>query len=297
MYLLSNYKSSRKESWKLVSKFIQVRTSTQIRTHVQKVRNKIAAQLADLDDMIRTVDEALAKELGGKGSANSKKQCVLDESRVKSIEERWLEYLQLIKIARESGIKYEENKVKYKFEDILVENGSIPNFIVGITRVSHPDHTIMIQAELNKIMHNSSKLRKLLVELKAILEQEKHWAAMKPDRVKSKEVKSKVSERASSKISNSEANPVENPTEQSMEESKHGGQLQNIKQECVDDSEYIPKRHKRKRGFKSKRGNTRKEKRTKYAEEVPLEPVLNEECNIDSIENSPIEWEMCDSSR
>lgn len=103
MFLLSNYNNDygQKIGWKGVSSFLQTRSSTQVRTHIQKFRVKVSHRAKDVDKMIDEVKIAIEnnnKSQGGSTTGNMQ-GCCLTKPQVRFIEELCKDYLTIYQTA------------------------------------------------------------------------------------------------------------------------------------------------------------------------------------------------------
>lgn len=180
MFLLSHLNTHDKDiNWKSVSKFLQTRSSTQVRTHIQKFRVKVLKQLKEIKDIIRHVDEEIQKRKEGK----SENTCFLPNEEIRTIEFMCKDYLLLLNTTIEYGTKYTDaggNPVTY--EEILIENQSIPSLFAEIGHNPNKNH--VLDDKLERMFKNPEKCRAMLEELQRSLEHEDQCSAMKPERVK-----------------------------------------------------------------------------------------------------------------
>ena len=135
MYLLSTYNSKSNESWKKVGQFLKTRSSTQIRTHVQKFRIKLESYLKDINSKIENVSRCIEEGIEPKPvddmPSNYPPSC-LETTEIRSIENYCNDYLKLYQCAINSGVKYEDDTGKHTFQEVIEQNKSIPNFIFEI---------------------------------------------------------------------------------------------------------------------------------------------------------------------
>lgn len=186
MFLLSNYKNDYGVGWKGVSSFLQTRSSTQVRTHIQKFRVKVSARAKVVDKMIDEVKTAIENTKGSQGNSVSggSQGCCLTKPQVRFIEELCKDYLTIYKTAITCGVKHTEKGKPVSFEHYIKMNKSVPQFIANIAH--DPNNQQIMDANLAEILKNPHKTLSLLKELRTSIEQETECSTMKPERVKNK---------------------------------------------------------------------------------------------------------------
>lgn len=187
MYLLANMGPNDKMSWQDVGTFMQNRTSTQVRTHVQKFRTKTIKLLKEVD----AIKDKISKNEDGYQTP-SKPEYVTLETLCR-------EYLSIIKLADEFGEKRKDingRSITYKAE--LLDNDCIPQFIAEI--YDREGAREIMQSEMNNMLKNRESAFELVSEIRRCMALEMNSTSMSPNRVR-EENKVEVAEENKSVVS------------------------------------------------------------------------------------------------
>lgn len=152
MYLLANYGAGNKMSWNDVAKFMRKRTSTQVRTHVQKFRNKNINSIKELDSIIalRFPDEEKEEVYDTDFKLEPRHNILIRE-----LSKEYLKIIQSSKEMDDAGMNYTA---------ILIENKLIPNFISKIYAEVGAEEKM--ESSIKRMLSMSSSAAELFRELK-----------------------------------------------------------------------------------------------------------------------------------
>lgn len=152
MYLLANYGAGNKMSWNDVAKFMRKRTSTQVRTHVQKFRNKNMNSIKELDSIIeRRFPDGVREEVYDTDFQLEKRDNIL-------IRELSKEYLKILQSSKEMDDK------EMDYTAVLIENKLIPGFIAKIYNEIGAEERM--ESSIKRMLAMPSTAAELLRELK-----------------------------------------------------------------------------------------------------------------------------------
>jgi hypothetical protein len=120
MFLLANYGAGNKMTWNDVAKFMRKRTSTQVRTHVQKFRNKTLKAIEELNTIIsRLFPDEIKIGVEDADFDTEKRDSIL-------IKEISKDYLKILLSASEMS------KDEMDYTAVLIERKLVPVFISKI---------------------------------------------------------------------------------------------------------------------------------------------------------------------
>ena len=178
MYLLSFYQdSSSNLSWNIVSDYLQNRTSTQVRTHIQKFKWKLITNIKLIKNLIAKLE-------------TSKQVPELSKADASLVNSLTLEYLYIYEDSLKNGLK--GNKTMDSFTNILLKNNTIPRIIIENYNCIASRNCL--EVALTQWRSDLPKLIELLQQLGNTLEQELSCCTMNPDRLKSEFEKNILSE-------------------------------------------------------------------------------------------------------
>lgn len=159
MFLLAcNLFGGRK--WKEVAKFAGKRTPTQVRTHIQKFRQKTKKFLVEVDKFIEYCNSLKTMK--------EKENFKLEPRANHLTTELCSEYLKIYhySLFREKRDETEPNEghIVVKYSKKLMENESIPSFIPECEKESYPKE--VMESQIDKRMDRFSTALDLLKEIK-----------------------------------------------------------------------------------------------------------------------------------
>lgn len=160
MFLLSHFNSNKKLTWYSVASFLEDRTSTQVRTHIQKFRKRTNSYLSEVIEMQSQLDSS--------EKAQSNLPCQLETRHIRTIEELCKDYLAIYHMADKSGNR--DANPKLTFKDALINNRSIPEFIADIEDKTNGRK--ILDSRLEAILKNSYQTTNLVNQLIESLSQE-----------------------------------------------------------------------------------------------------------------------------
>jgi hypothetical protein len=178
MFVLACYELYDTFAWKDVALFLRNRNSTQVRTHIQKFRDKLKKD----SERIRKLVEEISTETR-QDSRNtkdrSKSHSVSDKDKV-FIEKLVKDYFEIVKSAVKNGVRFTDEQGDHTYLSLLKQYSKIPDWIFSLQ--DNPIGEAYVKVKLNEILSDKSETLTLLTHLQTTVETETSYSIIDYDR-------------------------------------------------------------------------------------------------------------------
>lgn len=178
MFVLAWYRLYDTFAWKDVALFLKNRNSTQVRTHIQKFRDKLKKDSERIRKLVEDISTETRQD-SRKSKNGSISHNITDKDKV-FIEKLVKDYFEIVKSAEKSGVRYTDEQGVHTYVSLLKQFSNIPELIFSLQ--DSPVGEAYIKVKLNEILSEKSETISLLTCLQSTVETETAFSIIDYDR-------------------------------------------------------------------------------------------------------------------